>query len=175
MKEQDVLIARNLVNGVSPEQLAQSHRMAPEAVMQAFDAAMRLVAEYVLVHCVSFFPCISLFDARRNRLRVSEVLEAIALWDAIEREMMLDLLKGVNVMRKYDAARATVEALLNRTLNAVPHYLSAREAAEFGRDRKGFLACHRARVIEAVEKFVSFDNPLVYKRIAHESVVLEAA
>ena len=175
MKEEEVLLARNVVNGIAPEALAQTQQVTVAVVMQAFSDVMRLVAEYRLVHCVPFFPCTAVADARRHRQRVFEVLEAIALWDEIERDMMLDLLKGVNVMKKYGAAREIVEALLNRTLNAVPHYLTAREAAEFGRDRKGFVTAHRARVIEAVERFVSFRNPLVYKRIEDQCITLEAA
>lgn len=174
MRHEDrVLIARNLVNGIEVMPLAQSLHVTEEQVAQAFSDVMRLVAEYVLVHCVPFFPCIGLADARRHRERVGEVLEAITLWDEIERDMMLDLLKGVNVMKKYDAQRHVVEALLNRTLNAVPHYLTPKEAAEFGRDRRGFVVNHRSRVIQAVERFVSCKNPLVYKTIQHET--LEAA
>lgn len=173
MKELHMLVARNLINGVAPEVLAQTYAIAVEEVMQIFNSTMRLVAEYVLVHCVPFFPCQSLTDARRNRANVAAVLEALELWHTIERDMMLDLLKGINVMSKYGAKREIVEDMLNRTLNAVPHYLTANEAVEFGRDRKGFVTAHRKRVIEAVERFVSPDNPLVYKTIAHETIVAE--
>lgn len=175
LDERELLIARNVVNGVAPEALAQQLGTTPAAVEAAFTAAMRLVAEYRLVHCVPFFPCLSVMEARRNQRRALEILEAIEVWDAIERDMMLDLLKGVNVMRKYGADRAVVEAMLNRTLNAVPHYLTPKEAVEFGRDRKGFVTAHRARVIEAVERFVSFRNPLVYKRIEDQTIILEVA
>jgi hypothetical protein len=169
------LIAQNLVNGVDPVQLARSLHIDETEVTQAFEDAMRLVAEYVLVHCVPHFPCLALEQARRNQARVCEVLEAITLWDEIERDMMLDLLKGRDVMKKYGAERSVVEAMLNRTLNAVPHYLTANEAAQFGRDRKGFLTAHRSRVIEAVERFVSFSNPLVYRKIEHHCIEQEAA
>jgi hypothetical protein len=169
------LIAQNLVNGVDPVPLAQSLHIDETEVTQAFNDAMHLVAEYVLVHCVPHFPCLALAEARRNQARVCEVIEAITLWDELERDMMLDLLKGKNVMEKYGAGRPVVEALLNRTLNAVPHYLTANEAAQFGRDRKGFLVAHRSRVIEAVERFVSFKNPLVYKTIEHLGIEQEAA
>lgn len=175
MREQQVLIARNLVNGIEPAALSGAMHIDEREIMQAFSDVMRLIAEYVLTNCVPFFPCIALSDARRNQERVSAVLEAITLWDEIERDMMLDLLKGVNVMRKYDASRAVVEALMNRTLNAVPHYLTAKEAAEFGRDRRGFVINHRSRVIHAVERFVSFKNPLAYKTIKHETLQPEAA
>jgi hypothetical protein len=130
---------------------------------------MRMVAEYVHVNGVPFFPCRSLADARRHRGRVFEVIERVALWDEIERDMMLDLLKRVNVMQKYGAKREHVEAMLNRTLEAVPHYLTDREAFEFLRSRKGFVLAHRSRVIEAVERFVSFSEPLFYRRISHHT------
>jgi hypothetical protein len=169
VNERDALIVRNMLNGVDAFAAARAAGATEAHAMEIFSHAMRMVAEFVHVNGVPFFPCRSLADARRHRERVFEMIERITLWDEIERDMMLDLLKGVNVMRKYGAQRSHVETMLNRTLEVVPHYLTEREAGEFLRERRGFVLNHRARVIEAVERFVSFSEPLFYRRISHHT------
>jgi len=156
----------NLLNGIPVEEVARIAGETPAEITTRFLSVMKLVAEYELVHCVPYFPCGSVAEACRNRLRVLDVLGAIERWDAIERDFMLDLLKekkGID----YGFDRATARKIWERTLDAVPNYLDKTELPAYFRDRTAFLSARRARVIAAVDKFVSLRNPLIYKHIEH--------
>ena len=156
----------NLLNGVPVEEVARIAGEDRAETMARFLAVMKLVAEYQLVHCVPYFPCNSLAEACRNRLRVLDILGAIERWDAVERDFMLDLLKGKKGV-DYGLDRAAARKIWDRTLDAVPNYLDKGDLAAYFRDRNAFLSARRSRVIAAVEKFVSLRNPLIYKRIEH--------
>jgi hypothetical protein len=169
MTERDALIVRNVLNGVEAEQLASTLGGSAEDVSATFAGIMRLVSEYVLVHCVAFFPCGSVPEARRNRSKVMYVLGCIQDWDDGEREVMVALFKGRDIA-EYCLPREKVQEILARTLDAIPHYLPLAEGVEFWRDRKNFIANKRSIVIGAVERFVSFDNPLIYKNIENTRI-----
>lgn len=175
MREQEKLVVANLLNGLAPERVAQDLHLDPGTVQAVFAEAMRRVAEYVLVHCVPFFPCQSLAEARRNRLRILEILAAIERWDAGERDAILALLRGRDVLAEFGLTRGELEPWLERTLDALPHYLTAEEVRLYVRDRRRFVAENRARVAAAVEGFVSFRQPLLYKPIEHQTIQEVAA
>lgn len=166
MTEAQSLEIRNLLAGVAPAQVAELAGEPEERVLARFADAMLRVAEYQLVHCVPFFPCGTLPAARRSQVKVLDILGRIERWDAIERGLMLDLLKG-NDVTVHGLPREAIEAILRRTLNALPNYLNPAEIAPYRRDRKGFLLANKKRVIEIIERFVSFKNPLSYKHIEH--------
>lgn len=161
--EKETLLVRNILNGVPEEALAGALHLDTEDIRAAFAEAMRRVAEYVLVHCVPFFPCTLPVEAQRNRVLVMDIIGRIERWDDFERDVMLGLLKGERV----DAPRELIEQVMRRTLDALPHYLSLAEVRLYMADRRAFIAGHRRRAIEAIEQFVSFRNPLLYKNIIH--------
>lgn len=164
MNQREQLIVANLLNGVSPDVLARTFSGTEEEIRAIFGAAMKLVAEYRFVHCIPHFDAETVDQARQNRFRVLDVLKRIERWDAIERDLMLDLLRGRDVA-KYGLAEGEMEKVLARTLDALPNYLRKEEVPVYFRDRRAFVAARKSRVIEAVEKFISFDNPLTYKSI----------
>lgn len=166
MTEGESLEIRNLLAGVAPARIAADAGEPEERVLARFADAMRRVAEYQLVHCVPFFSCGTLPEARRSQVKVIEILGRIERWDALERGLMLDLLKG-NDISAYALSREAIEAILRRTLDALPYYLNVTEIAPYGRSRKTFVSANRKRVIEIVERFISFNNPLAYKHIEH--------
>lgn len=166
MTEAESIEIRNLLAGVALERVAAEAREPLAKVLARFDDAMRRVAEYQLVHCVPFFPVGTLAEARRSQIKVLDVLGRIERWDAVERGLMLDLLKG-NDVSGYELERAEIEAILKRTLDALPNYLNASEIAPYGRSRRTWLAANRKRAIALIERFVSFKNPLGYKHIEH--------
>jgi hypothetical protein len=161
--EKESLLVRNMLNGVPAETLAGVLDMDVADIRAAFAEAMRRVAEYVLVHCVPYFPCTLPIEAQRNRVMVIDIIGRIQRWDDYERDIMLNLLKGRNV----DAPRELIAQIMKRTLDAIPHYLTFAEQSWYTAGRRAFVAEHRQRVIEAVEQFVSFRNPLLYKNIIH--------
>lgn len=158
------LIVANLLNGVSPEVAARTFGGTEAEVREAFGATMKLVAEYRFVHCIPHFDSDTLDEARQNKLRVLDILNRIERWDAIERDLMLDLLKDKDVSG-YGLTLRQMEDALKRTLDALPNYLQKSELTAYFKDRRAFVAARRTRVIEAVEKFISFKNPLTYKKI----------
>lgn len=158
------LIVANLLNGVSPETVARTFGGTEAEVRDTFGAAMKLVAEYRFVHCMPHFDSSTLDEARQNKLRVLDILQRVARWDEIERDVMLDLLKGKDVSG-YGLTQRELEGVLKRTLDALPNYLQKGELQAYYQDRRAFVAARKARVIEAVEKFISFENPLTYKSI----------
>lgn len=166
MTEQQNLMLGNLLNGVAVDRVAETFRVTQADVMALFVATMKVVAEYRFVHCVPYFDCGDLGNARRNRLQVLGILAGIERWDTMERDLVLDLLNGRGVAQ-YGLAREEVVAILNRTLNAIPNYLSVSELREYEHNRKAYIQKHRARVIATVEQFVSLTEPLKYKRIEH--------
>lgn len=172
MNETESLLIANVLNGVPFPVAARAAGNDEGWALDVFEEAMKRVAEYVLVHCVAFFPCTSLPEARRHKARVLECLVAIERWDATERDIVLAIFKGRNVLND-GVPRAQAEEILNRTLNALPHYLTEKEIPAYITDRRAFVRERRSRVIEAVEKFVSFRNPLVYKKIEHSTVTME--
>lgn len=164
MQEKLKLEIANLLNGVSVEEVARHSGDDPADVSARFVGVMRLVEEYQVVHCVPFFTCRSIPAARRNRITVLAVLSAIERWDAFERDLMLKLFKGQHVG---DIGRDDLQKILRRTLDAIPNYLHKKEHPEYFRDPRAFIAAHRDRVIEVLERFVSLNNPLIYRRIEH--------
>lgn len=154
----------NLLNGVPVEEVARLAGDPPEVVTARFVSVMKMVEEYQVVHCVPFFVCNSIATARRNRLTVLSVLGAIERWDAFEHDLMISLFKH---QQAGDIERDELQKILRRTLDAMPNYLTKAEQPEFFRDPKAFIAGHRNRVIEVLERFVSFKNPLIYRRIEH--------
>lgn len=163
MTEKEALLVRNILNGVPEEALAGALHLDAEDIRAVFAEAMRRVAEYVLVHCVPFFPCALPIEAQRNRVMVMDIIGRIERWDESERDIMLGLLKGERV----DAPRELIAEIMRRTLDALPHYLALAEVRIYMADRRAFIGAHRRRVIEAIEQFVSFRNPLLYKNIIH--------
>lgn len=164
MDESTQLILANLLNGVSPETAARTFGRTEADVREAFGAAMKFVAEYRFVHCMPHFDSSTLDEARQNKFRVLDILRRIERWDAVERDVMVDLLKGKDVTA-YGLSQSELEAILKRTLDALPNYLQKGELQAYFEDRRAFVAGRKARVIEAVEKFISFKNPLTYKAI----------
>jgi len=164
--ENEALVLRNLLNGVDPVRAAAAGGLPEAEGLAVFHEAMRRVQEYVLVHCVPFFPCAALSEARQNRALVMEVLGAIQRWDDGEREIAIAILRGRKVVAE-GVPRAQAEAVLDRVLTALPHYLTAADIALYARNRAVFVRDQRARVLDAVEKFVSFREPLLYRRIVH--------
>lgn len=169
MTEKEALILSNLLNGVAVDDVAASAGEEVAQVMGVFQEAMRRVAEYVLVHCVAFFPCTALSDARRNRVQVLEILSAIERWDAYEHEIVGKILRGKNVMSE-GVPREDAERILNATLNALPNYLRKEDLPQYNHDRRAFVRNNRSRVLDAVDRFVSFRNPLLYKNIEHTTL-----
>lgn len=174
MNAHQALIVANLLNGASVQDVAVAFHESPEEVLAMFEATMRKVAEYALVHCLPQFECRNLDAARLNRRRVMDALSAIQVWDGVERDTVLALFRGENVLEKFGLPRAEAEKLLKRTLDAVPHYLTVEQVASYTRDRQGFIRSNKSRVIEAIEGFVSFRNPIVYKHIEHQVIRAEA-
>lgn len=170
MTETETLVLENLLNGVEPAQAGAAFGLSEVEVTTLFAEVMRRVSEYTLVHCVPLFECTIIANARRNRQAVLEILDSIRRWDSVERDMALAMLKGRNVMREDGVPRETAEAVLNRTLAAVPHYLTEARIREFADDKPKFVREHRFEVIAAVEKFVSFREPFLYTRITHSAV-----
>lgn len=167
MQEKLKLEVANLLNGVPVEQVARLAGDTPEDVTARFKAVMRLVSEYQVVHCVPMFECGSIVTAQRNRLTVMSVLDAIERWDECERDLMLKVFKG---QPTGNVARDALQKVLQRTLDAIPYYLHKSEHPAYFADRRQFIACNKKRVIEVLERFVSFRNPLIYKRIEHVGI-----
>ena len=166
MTEAENLLVRNLLNGVAPETAARAAGLAEEEGLAAFAEAMRRVAEYRMVHCMPFFECGTLAQARASRLYVLQALEEIAWWDGEGRELMIEVFKGGRPQR----ARGEIEAIADRTLAALPFYLEKDELPAYRRGRMAFIRDHRARVVGLLERFVSFRAPLLLKNIAHETI-----
>lgn len=166
MTENEALLIRNLLNGVASATASQAAGMSEEEGLAAFSEAMKRVAEFRLVHCLPFFECGTLAQARQARFMVLEALDRIARWDDGERELMIALFKG----HKPDVDREAAKAVLDGTLNALPYYLDRHEHTAYYRDRQAFIRAHRSRVIGLLERFVSFREPLLFKNIEHVGV-----
>lgn len=166
MTENEELLILNLLNGVEPASAGLAAGMSGEEVLAAFSEAMKRVAEYRLVHCMPFFECGTLAQARQSRFMVMDAFKRILLWDAEGRDLMIALFKG----QKPDRARAEIETTLASTLNALPFYLEKHEHAAYYRDRQAFIRERRSRVIGLLERFVSFRTPLLYKNIEHAGI-----
>jgi hypothetical protein len=167
MTEPEALLIRNLLNGVAIADAARASGMTEGEAGLAFAEAMRRVAEYQLVHCVPYTPCESLSEARRNRVRVLEMLGGIQRWDGVERELVLAVLDGRNVIAE-GCPREEVVRAWGRALDAMPHYLrSPEDIRAWAQDRHKFVVKNRGRVRGMVEGFVSFKQPLLYKKIEH--------
>jgi len=162
MEDRDRLIVVNLLNGVAPSAVAAAFGVGEEMAMSVFVRAMKFVAEYRLVHCVPHFECGTLEQARAEWGRVLEILGRIERWDAYERDLMLDLLKRKD-LSGYGKPRQEIQEVLQRTLDALPSYLHPRDLTAYFRDRRAFITERPELAIEAVEKFISFRNPVVYK------------
>jgi hypothetical protein len=162
MQDRDRLIVANLLNGIAPSAVAAAFGVDLAQTESTFASAMKLVAEYRLVHCVPHFESGTLEQARAERVRVLEILGRIERWDAYERDLMLDLLKKKD-LSGYGKPRKEIQEVLQRTLDALPAYLREKHLTAYFHDRKAFIAEHPELVIEAVEKFISFRNPIVYK------------
>lgn len=171
MTESEALLIRNLLNGVEPAQAACAAGLAEEEGIAAFSEAMKRVAEYRLVHCMPFFECGTLLQARSARFLVLEALERIGHWDDEGRDLMIAFFKG----QKPDRAAEEIKAILASTLNAMPYYLAKNEHAAYYRDREAFIRVHRSRVIGLLERFVSFRTPLLYKNIEHAGITPDTA
>jgi hypothetical protein len=76
---------------------------------------------------------------------VLEILGAMARWDDHERALAIAIFKGRNVVREDGVPREDAERILNETLKALPHYLSAAEIAAYTRDRAKFVKENAAR------------------------------
>lgn len=163
MTENEALLIRNLLNGVEPPQAARGAGLDEADALAVFAEAMKRVAEYRLVHCMPFFECGTLAQARAARFMVMDALDRIARWDDGERELMARLFRD----GRAELPRAELESVLRRTLDALPHYMEKGELREYYRDRMAFIRGRRARVIELLEKFVSFRAPLLYRNIEH--------
>jgi hypothetical protein len=167
MTESEALLIRNLLNGVPVAAAAQASQMTEGEAGQAFAEAMKRVAEYQLVHCVPYTPVGALSEARRNRVRVLEMLGEIQRWDDEERGIVLAILEGRNVIAD-GLPREDAERAMKRAIDAMPHYLQTpADLRAWGKDRAKFVRENRARVREIVEGFVSFRQPLIYKKIEH--------
>jgi hypothetical protein len=166
MQDRDRLIVANLLNGVAIAEVAAVFGVNEAVADAMFAAAMKLVAEYRLVHCIPHFECATLEAARRERARVLEILGRIERWDAFERDLMLDLLKRKD-LTGCGIPREQIREILQRTLDALPGYLSAADQPAYFRDRQTFIRQFPQKAIEAVEKFISFRNPLTFKKIEH--------
>jgi len=162
VQDQDRLIVANLLNGVAISTVAAAFGVNEAVADCTFAAAMKLVAEYRLVHCVPHFECGTLEQARAERVRVLEILGRIERWDAYERDLMLDLFKKKD-LSGCGLPRAQIQEILQRTLDALPSYLRAADLPAYFRDRQAFVRQSPHRVIAAVEKFISFRNPVVYQ------------
>lgn len=167
MTEPEALLIRNLLNGVPIADAARVSGMTEGEAGQAFAEAMKRVAEYQLVHCVPYTPVGNLAEARRNRVRVLEMLGEIQRWDDRDREIVLEVLAGRNVVAD-GCPREVAERAFKRALDAMPHYLQTQaDLRAWRNDRAKFMRENRARVREIVEGFVSFRRPLIYKKIEH--------
>jgi hypothetical protein len=164
MQDPDRLIVANLLNGVASSTVAAAFGVNEAVADCAFAAAMKLVAEYRLVHCIPHFECGTIEQARRERVRVLEILGRIERWDAYERDLMLDLLKKKD-LSGYGKPRQEIQEIMQRTLDALPSYLHPRDLPAYFRDRQAFVRESAHKVIEAVEKFISFRNPVFYKNV----------
>lgn len=166
------LIIGNLLNGVSVDATAAALGETPEECLRVFEAVMARAAEYALIHCVPHFRCDSLGAARLNRFQVLRILSQIDRWDELERDLVLDLFRGEDVVAKHGITRQAAEQALQRALDALPHYLQADQAGAYMTDRKAWITAHRGEVMAAVERYPSFDNPLQYPHIEHQTVSL---
>jgi hypothetical protein len=165
MKPDEALVLRNILNGVEPAQAALAAGMEEARGLEIFGEAMARVREYQLVMCYPFFPVGALIEVRRYKRHVLEILDAMARWDDHERALAIAIFKGRNVVREDGVPREDAERILNETLKALPHYLSAAEIAAYTRDRAKFVKENRSRVIDALERFPSLREPLQYKNI----------
>jgi hypothetical protein len=163
MQDRDRLIVANLLNGIAVDQAAAAFGVNEVVADAMFAAAMELVAEYRLVHCIPHFECGTLEQARRERVRVLEILGRIERWDAFERDLMLDLFKRKD-LSGCGIPRQQIREILQRTLDALPGYLRSEDLPAYFRDRRAFVRQSPQRVIEAVEKFISFRNPITYRK-----------
>ena len=171
MTESEALLVRNLLNGVEPSTAACAAGLSEEEGLAAFSEAMKRVAEFRLVHCLPFFECGTVPQARQARFMVLEALERIGRWDNEERDLMIALFKG----QRPDRVRAEIEKILAATLNALPFYMEKSELPAYRRDRQAFIRANRPRVIGLLERFVSFREPLLFKNIEHAGITPESA
>lgn len=166
MNEAEALVLRNILNGVEPAAAARAAGMEEDRGAEIFAEAMRRVREYQLVMCYPFFPVGALGEAREYRLHILEILGAMERWDAGERELAGAIFRGRNVV-KDGVARADAERVLSQVLNALPHYLDAKEIPAYTRDRAKFVREKSKRVLGLLERFPSLREPLQYKNIIH--------
>jgi hypothetical protein len=172
MTDAEILVLRNLLNGVDPAAAGRAAGKAEDEVSALFAHAMRHVGEYALVHCVPNVECQSLPAARRNRLAVLEVIAAIQRWDAEERELVLAIVKGRNVVRE-GVSRETAVAIFDRALEALPHYLLENQMAAYKANRGQFVRDNRSAVVAILERFVSFREPFLYKQVTNVPIGMD--
>lgn len=171
MNDAEHLVLLNLLNGVEPAVAGRAAGLAEDEVNALFTQAMRHVGEYALVHCTPFVECQSLPAARRNKLAVLDIVAAIQRWDTEERDLMLAVFKGRNVVRD-GVPRETAQAVLARTLDAIPHYLLESQMAAYKVDRAKYVRENRSAIAAILERFVSFREPFLYRAVTH--VALDA-
>jgi hypothetical protein len=167
--EAEALLVRNLLAGVPIGDAARASALGEAEAEAAFKECMKRVAEYIFVHCVPYIPVNNVVEARRNRLAVMNVIGDIQRWDGFERDLVIEVLKGRNVIKE-GCPREDAEHAWNRFLNALPHYLNPKtEIPKYRADRRAFIKANRGRVRELAEGMVSFRAPLLYKRIIHHT------
>lgn len=171
MTENEALLIRNLLNGVPAPEAARAAGLSEEEGLAAFSEAMKRVGEYRLVHCMPFFECGTLAQARTSRGMVLDALDRIARWDDGERELMIAVFKG----QRPQVDRELLKAALDRTLKVLPHYLDRTEHQAYYRGPQAFIRDRRTRVIGLLERFVSFREPLLFKNVENVGVTQENA
>jgi hypothetical protein len=168
----DDLLVANILNGVTAEEAGRAFGIDGAVAAEIFESAMRRCEEYAVSHCLPLLRCRGVEAARRERTRVLDLIAQIRVWTDAERDVVLDILRGVDVVRKYEISREVATDVFARGLRALPHYLPMAEAAEIARDQVTWVRnpINRRKAMAAVERMVSFDNPFRYKNVQHQLI-----
>jgi hypothetical protein len=166
----DDLLVENVLNGVALAVAGQALGYREGEAQSVFAEAMRRVEEYVVSHAEPLLLCRDLDAARLHRMRVLEVVRRIRVWTDAECDVVMDVLRGVDVERKYEISREVATDVVSRAMRALPHYLRHAEAAAMALNPTAWITANRRAAMAAVERMVSWRNPYLYKHVEHHTV-----
>jgi hypothetical protein len=166
----DDLLLANVLNGHAPEAAGAALGVSADESLAIVQGMLRRAEEYAVAHCLPVLACREIEAARRDRTRVLEIVRALRLWTVAERDVVLDVLRGVNVERKYELSREAAVDVFMRALRAMPHYLTMAEAQQFALDPRAWIRNHTKRAMHIVEGMASFQNGYLFRHVEHQRI-----
>lgn len=161
MTDAENIAIGNLLAGCDIPAVAAGLGWQEATVSALLDKVLAVVSECMAVGDTPFFACATLAEARKQRLRVLDILAGLERWDATERPVLQAILRGEpgpDVSARFGLDKPAIGELFARVAPQIAARLTPDEQRALHADSAGWLRANRARAIDILDRLPSWDH-----------------